>query len=50
MISEQESREIHAALCANGLNNEVANYLVALAERISLLEDKIKAYEIQEGA
>jgi hypothetical protein len=39
MITEQQASEIHAALVGNGLNNEIAHFLVALVERISRLED-----------
>jgi hypothetical protein len=35
----QKLDEIHAALVANGLNNEVANFLVALVSRIEALEN-----------
>lgn len=43
MLTEQQSDEMHAALVGNGLNHEVANFLVALAQRISALEDKLPA-------
>jgi hypothetical protein len=41
-MTEQQSREMHAALVANGLNNDVANFLVAQAERNSALASAVQ--------
>lgn len=41
--------QVHAALCGNGLNNDVANFLTDLLVRLRELERKVKNIETDIG-